>query len=151
METVMTVKRTAAKRIAAVGFALLGPAGCGATTTVAGGPSSATPSPPVVALDERANHTTVDVGVGTTIRVDLHSTYWSGVTSSATWLVRPTGAPSSSASPSCRPGGGCGTVSSTFLARASGSVQLAAERSSCGEARNCTPDQRTFTVTIKVR
>ncbi|GAA0659946.1 hypothetical protein GCM10010193_08510 [Kitasatospora atroaurantiaca] len=138
------------KRIAAVGFALLGLAGCGSTATVPAGSSSASPSQAVVALDEHADRTTVTVGVGTTIRVDLHSTYWSAVASSAPQLVQPTGAPSSSASPSCRPGGGCGTVSSTFLARAAGSAQLTSQRSSCGEAKPCTSDQGTFTVTIKV-
>ncbi|MDH6114847.1 uncharacterized protein YceK [Kitasatospora sp. MAP12-15] len=141
----MTMKRTAA-----ASFALLALAGCGSTATVTAGSPSTAPSPAVVALDEHANHTTVDVAVGATIRIDLHSTYWSGVTSSATQLVQPIYTPSSSLSPSCRPGGGCGTVSSSFVARTAGSAQLTSQRSSCGEAMPCAPDQRTFTVTIKV-
>jgi hypothetical protein len=145
-ESAMTPKRTAT-----VALALLGLAGCASTATGPSVPASApTPSPAVVALDEHADHTTVKVGVGTTIRVELHSTYWSATTSSAARLVAPSGSPVTSAAPSCRPGGGCGTVSSTFVARAAGSAVLTADRTSCGEAMNCPPAQRTYRVTIEV-
>ncbi|MGK4585804.1 hypothetical protein [Kitasatospora sp. HPMI-4] len=135
------------KRTAAVALALLGLAGCASTTTVRSTPA---PSPSEVVLDENADHTTVKVGVGTRIRVELHSTYWSGAASSATALVAPSGSPETSPAPSCRPGGGCGTVSSAFVARATGSALLTADRTSCGEAMNCPPGHRTYRVTIEV-
>ncbi|WP_441247929.1 hypothetical protein [Kitasatospora sp. McL0602] len=144
------------RRTAAVALTLLALAGCGSTATPQGPtPSGVTASggtsaPAVVTLDEHADRTTVDVAVGTVVRIDLHSTYWSGVTSSAPQLLQPVGAPSTSPSPGCHPGGGCGTVSSAFRAAAPGPAQLTAERTSCGEARPCAADQRTFTVTVRV-
>ncbi|MDJ0386224.1 hypothetical protein [Streptomyces sp. G-G2] len=140
------------KRATVLGLAILGLGGCAPTTTP-GSPSSpptSLSSPAVVVLDERANHSTVSVGLGATIRIDLHSTYWSGVTSSAAQSVQQTGTPSSSPSASCRPGGGCGTVSTTFTTRATGATDLTSQRTSCGEAKPCAPDQQTYTVTIQV-
>lgn len=100
-------------------------------------------------LDEKANHTTVRATVGGTVRVQLHSTYWSTVSSSAPQLLG-LAAVNSTPSPSCRPGGGCATVTSTFLARQAGTAQLTADRTSCGEAKPCAPDEQHFTVTVEV-
>ncbi|MFE2288695.1 hypothetical protein ACFXDJ_31580 [Streptomyces sp. NPDC059443] len=145
------------KRTAVLALALLGLAGCASTdpttvTATAGSPAAtgSPAGPAVVVLDEQANHTTVKVGPGTTIRIDLHSTYWSGASSSAPQTVRPAGAPSSGPSPSCRPGGGCGTVSTTFTTGAPGTAELTSGRTSCGEAKPCAPDQQTYTVTVQV-
>lgn len=121
-------------------------------TSPAATPSSAT-GVGTLTLDENANNTTVRLGVGTKVQVDLHSTYWSPVTSGAPQLVEPSGTPDT-APPTpgvnCRPGNGCGTVVTTFVARRAGSTQLTATRSSCGEAMACPPDKRSFTVTIQV-
>jgi hypothetical protein len=136
--------------------ALLALAGCGSTgtSTASSAPASTalvpTTTPAAVSADEHANHTTLKVAVGTTISVDLHSTYWSAATSSAPDIVAPAGSPATSPSPSCRPGGGCGTVTTTFTARTPGTAHLAASRTICGEALNCGPDQRTYDVTIEV-
>lgn len=142
----MSPRRTVATICLALGLA-----GCASTapSTAGAGPSSP-PSPAVVALDEHANHTTVKVGVGSTVRIALHSTYWSNLTSSAPQLLQPSGTPSASADPSCHPGGGCGTLIGTFQARTAGTAQLTAERTSCGEAMACSPDQRSYTVTITI-
>ena len=123
--------------------------GCGSSS----GSTAAAGSAGTVSLDEHANNTTVRVGVGATVRIALHSTYWSPVTSSAPELVEPVGTPTAMAtatSPACRPGSGCGTVTTTFLTRGAGSARLTATRTTCGEALLCAPDQRTFTVTVQV-
>ncbi|GAA1252043.1 hypothetical protein GCM10009665_48480 [Kitasatospora nipponensis] len=151
------MKSTPLRRaVALVCGALLGTAAltaCGSQVTGSSAPGpavSASQAAPVV-LDEHADHTTVRLGVGATVRVELHSTYWSQATSSAPGLLEPTAAaPSPSTAPTCRPGAGCGTVSGAFVARAAGSVQLTAQRSSCGEAKPCAPDQQTFTVTVEI-
>ncbi|GAA1254055.1 hypothetical protein GCM10009665_50900 [Kitasatospora nipponensis] len=136
-------------------------AGCGGsgTTTVGISPTSASPpptsaGPAVLVLDENANHTTVRAAAGTLVRVTLHSTYWSTPVSSAPQVLVPVPTLDPKApSPSpliCRPGMGCGIHESLFHALRAGSAQLTATRTSCGEAMECAPDQRTFTVTIEV-
>ncbi|GAA2790334.1 hypothetical protein GCM10010441_14390 [Kitasatospora paracochleata] len=144
------MKTVPLKAILTLGLAVLGPValtGCGPSG--ASGPVTAAGAAPV-ALDEGANHTRVTVAVGATVRTDLHSTYWSPVTSSDPNLLAPTGTPSTSAVPSCRPGAGCGTVTTGFVARATGSVRLTARRTSCGEAKPCPPDQQDYTVDVDV-
>ncbi|MFC6599119.1 hypothetical protein [Kitasatospora paranensis] len=158
------MKRTSASRVATLlccttlGLAAL--TGCGpkdatahvapAGSSPAAGSAGPATSPPTTTLDEQANHSTVTVKVGSTIRIVLHSTYWSAVTSSAPHLLAPTAAPSVSAASPCPPGGGCGTLTQTFLARAAGPVELTAQRTSCGEAKPCLPDQRTLAITVDI-
>ncbi|MBV6696817.1 protease inhibitor I42 family protein [Kitasatospora aureofaciens] len=144
----MTLKRTAPLALA---MALLALAGCASTGTTLLATSSATVTAPAgVVLDEHANQTTLKVVAGSTIEVDLHSTYWPAPTSSAPDTVAPNGAPTTAPSPSCRPGGGCGTVTTHFTARTPGTAHLTATRTTCGEALNCPPDQRTYDVTVEV-
>ncbi len=125
------------------------------TPSTSGKPS--VPGVRTVTLDEKANGSTVKVGVGDTVVVELHSTSWSAVASSASTALGQSGkpvtlAPTASASPSCRPlpGSGCGTVATTFVAHAAGSAQLTASRTQCGEARACPSDQRSFAVTVQI-
>ncbi|MER7674545.1 hypothetical protein ABTY61_39630 [Kitasatospora sp. NPDC096128] len=133
--------------------ALLALAGCGSThTTAAASAPTATAltTPAAVTADEKADRTTVKVAVGATVSVELHATYWSAATSSAPDVLSPAGAPTTVPSPSCRPGGGCGTVTTSFTARTAGTAHLTASRTVCGEALNCSPDQRIYDVTIEV-
>ncbi|MEU4117110.1 hypothetical protein AB0F71_21745 [Kitasatospora sp. NPDC028055] len=137
--------------------ALLALTGCGSTgpSTAASAPAPTvtavtTPAAVTVTADEKANHTTVKVSVGATVSVELQGTYWSGATSSAPAVVAPTGSPTTAPSPSCRPGGGCGTVTTSFTARTAGTAHLTAFRTVCGEALNCTPNQRSYDVTVEV-
>ncbi|MFE7532522.1 protease inhibitor I42 family protein [Kitasatospora sp. NPDC057542] len=145
----MNPRRPAAPALAA---ALLTLAACASTGTGPSTPTatSAAPSPATVTVDEHADHTTVKAAVGTTVTLALHSTYWSAATSSAPDVVTPDGAPTTAPSPSCRPGGGCGTVTASFTARAPGTARLTATRTSCGEALNCPPEQRGYEVTVDV-
>ncbi|MFJ4183996.1 hypothetical protein [Kitasatospora sp. NPDC089509] len=148
----MTLRRPAALALSCAA-ALLALAGCGST----GGTSTAESAtalvvsrPAPVTADEHADRTTVKAVVGATVSVELHSTYWSAATSSAPDVVTATGAPTTTPAPSCRPGGGCGTVTTTFTAHKAGTVHLTASRSVCGEALSCAPDQRVYDVTIEV-
>ncbi|MGW3232206.1 hypothetical protein [Kitasatospora sp. NPDC001095] len=145
----MNPRRPAALALAA---ALLTLTGCASTGTGPSTPAttSATPGPATVTVDEHADRTTVRIAVGATLTLALHSTYWSPATSSAPEVLAPDGVPSTAPSPSCRPGGGCGTVTADFTARAAGTARLTATRTSCGEALNCPPEQRTYEVTVDV-
>ncbi|MER7580226.1 hypothetical protein [Kitasatospora sp. NPDC097691] len=159
----MNPRRPAAPALAALlAAAALTLTGCASTGTspsaTAGGQGStgsaattpAVPSPAALTADEHADGATLKAAVGTTVTLALHSTYWSAATSSAPDVVAPTGTPTTAPSPSCRPGGGCGTVTTTFTAHAPGTARLTATRTSCGEARECPPDQRTYEVTVEV-
>jgi predicted secreted protein len=105
-----------------------------------------------VAIDEAANGTTVHLAVGQVLALHLHSTYWAGVASSDTAsldrisnVVTPQPANSS-----CPPGGGCGSVTARFMARAPGTASVSATRQLCGEAFQCPPAQRSFEVQVSV-
>ncbi|MFD4656309.1 hypothetical protein ACFWP2_11850 [Kitasatospora sp. NPDC058444] len=145
----MHPRRPAALALAA---ALLTLAGCASTGTGPSAPAatSAAPGPATVTVDEHADHTTLKAAVGATVTLVLHSTYWSAATSSAPDVLTPDGAPTTTPSPSCRPGGGCGAVTASFTARAPGTARLTATRTSCGEALNCPPEQRGYEVTVEV-
>ncbi|MFD8596703.1 hypothetical protein ACFV1L_17040 [Kitasatospora sp. NPDC059646] len=151
--TPKTPKTPHLAKAAALGGALLALAalaGCGSTGTApAPAPAAPAGAGPVV-LDESADRTRVTVAPGTTVRTELHSTYWSPATSTDPALLAPTGAPSTAPGPSCRPGGGCGTVTTAFTARTPGTVRLTAHRSSCGEAKPCAPGEQDFTVEVNV-
>ncbi|MBD0692760.1 hypothetical protein [Streptomyces sp. CBMA123] len=150
----MTLRRPAALALTCAA-ALLALAGCGSThaSTAASAPAptiTVVTPPAAVTADEKANHTTVKVAVGAAVSVELHGTYWSAAASSAPDVLSPAGSPTTAPSPSCRPGGGCGTVTTTFAARTAGTAHLTASRTVCGEALNCAPDQRSYDVTIEV-
>ncbi|MFE9422051.1 hypothetical protein ACFYNO_03695 [Kitasatospora sp. NPDC006697] len=113
-----------------------------------GGPPSAAPAP--LGLTEAANGSTVHARVGQQVELRLGSTYWSAVSSSSPQVLQPLTPSSPSPSSPCPPGGGCGTVSSTFRAAAAGTAHLTATRNACGEAKPCLPDQRTYLVTVEV-
>ncbi|MFJ9693845.1 hypothetical protein [Kitasatospora sp. NPDC101183] len=162
----MNLSRPAALALTGACAALaLALAGCGPSTPAPAGPTPAivvTPSPTAtptptttttakaVTADENTNRTTLKVTVGTTVTVDLHSTYWSPVASSAPDVLAPTGTPSTSAGPTCRPGAGCGTVAAAFTARTPGTAHLTASRTVCGEALLCSPGQRGYDVVVEV-
>lgn len=108
---------------------------------------------PGIAIDEKANNSTVELAPGQTVQMTLHSTYWRVEGSSAPAVVEQTGEPALRAAPpgACRPGMGCGEVTAVFVARRAGTARISASRSVCGEALACRPDQRTFVVSVVVR
>lgn len=118
--------------------------------------SSTGASPAPVQLSEASTNQIVTVAPGTPLTLTLHSTYWSLIPlahQSSIALVGPVltvGLRMVHGSP-CVPGQGCGTVRAHFRAQAAGRVQLRATRTTCGEALRCSPAQRVWTVTIRVR
>lgn len=132
-------------RIGAVAaLAVLALAGCSAGGGGGGGS---------VTVDEKDNGHTVAVARGASVHVVLHSTYWRFTPLADTGVLRQDGEPSVAASrpgQGCVPGGGCGAVTAAFTAVGTGVADVRASRTSCGEARGCTPDQASFTVRIVV-
>lgn len=129
----------------ACGLALTG---CGSGTAAA--PAKSTPPPTPVSLDEHDNGRTVHVTVGSPVTVTLHSTYWSFTPLAAAKVLRTDAAPSVAPGGGCGPGIGCGTVTVHFTAVAAGTAEVAAGRTSCGEAMQCPPGQGTYQVTVEV-
>jgi hypothetical protein len=106
-----------------------------------------------IQLDESDKGQTVRVVPGERITVVLHSTYWRFATLPDTTVLTTDGQPAVAGSPpghGCVPGGGCGTVTASYLARSVGSIAITASRTSCGEALACGPDQASFSITIVV-
>ncbi|MCH0557411.1 hypothetical protein [Streptomyces sp. MUM 16J] len=101
-------------------------------------------------LDEHANRTTVHVARGSTVSLVLHSTLWPALKDSAPALLQPLGKPAVTHDASCVTGGGCGTQTTRYLAHKPGTVVLSDHRTSCGEAKLCTPAQASFTVTVVI-
>jgi hypothetical protein len=129
-------------------IAALALAACGKAQGGSGGPGP-TPSPaPTIHLGDHDNGRHLTVPVGTHVVIALGSTYWSFRPSSKPAVLAADGKPSVSPSPGCVPGGGCGTVTQSFVLTGTGTAVLSANRTSCGEALLCRPNQRSFTVTI---
>lgn len=131
--------------VAALSVALVA-AGCGGSSSGGGGTLSG--SPTTRTFDEHANNSTVDVQLGDTVVVVLHSTYWT-FTAPPT-ILQELGAPQPSTSPCAIPGGGCGTVTASFNAAQVGTVTVHAHRDSCGEARRCTGTEGDWALTVRV-
>ena len=133
-------------RVAVAGLLLLGAAACanGMTFTRA-------QSAPIVRVTERQNKSTVTLKRGQQLRVVLHSTYWEFRKSSNPDVLRLDHGPRVHPVSGCVPGGGCGTVTVTYLAASVGSAVVTATRSSCGEAMGCTNATGRFTVHVIVR
>jgi hypothetical protein len=149
-------------------------AGCGATAsqpvpgttqaTTTQGP--ATENPPIhpvapsyavtvpgspLLIEDGANGKTVTVTVGTQVELLLHNSYWNINASSRPDVLVDVGAPTwTVATPTCAPGMGCNPVLAMFRAASPGTAVLSADRTTCGEAYRCPPDQRHFQVTVIV-
>jgi hypothetical protein len=135
------------------GLLVAGLAGCaaGAAPDTPAGTTPATSAAPPAALhlDERDNGRTVHARPAQIIRIELHSSYWGNVASSAPPVLRPDGG--TVASPGrCPPGVGCGTFRTAFVAGHPGTARLTAARTVCGEALACRPDQRSLAITVVV-
>jgi hypothetical protein len=127
-------------------------AACGSNHASAG----SAPSDPGCTLPklvgDQANRTTLRLCVGQTLRLSLHSTYWGNIESSPDTVVKALG-PTVVVSPApvgCAPGVGCGTLVTEFRGLAPGTATVSAHRTSCGEALLCTPDHRSFSLTVVV-
>jgi len=105
-----------------------------------------------VAAAEADNGHTISVAVGDVVVLALHSTYWQVVPLAPGAALRATGPASVAASRStgCPPGQGCGTVTASFQAVASGRVVITASRSSCGEALRCTGAAGSYRLSVVI-
>jgi hypothetical protein len=114
---------------------------------------------PAAAVTTHAHHTvvvdehtsqTVTVHKGDRVRLVLHSTYWT-IDPAHGSALRTAGAQKTEPRlAGCIPGGGCGTATRTFVARALGRGKISAARTTCGEALRCIGDQGSFELTVRV-
>lgn len=127
-------------------------------STIASPMSSSTQSPalapttePITATEADNGHT-VAMHQGQELRLVLHSTYWNvqPVTNPQV-LSSENSAANSPQATGCIAGAGCGTVTVHYRAAASGTAQVKASRTSCGEAMGCTAADSTWTLTVDVR
>ncbi len=119
------------------------------------GASSAT----VRTLNENSANKVYAVKVGSHLTLTLHSMYWSltsvpkssGVAQVGGVLSKPI-LPGPTAPNGCGlPGMGCGTQTWNFVAKKVGTFSIAASRTSCGEALQCTGTQGEYVVRIQVK
>lgn len=144
--------RPMAVAVALVVVSIMTAAGCGTAASHASGPVAGGPT--VIVVRDNANGKAVSTSAGDRIELILSSSYWHVTGSSAPTVLRQDGSPVLLSRPkSCPdlPGLGCVPVRADFTALTDGKAEITAERSSCGEALRCKPDQARFTVTIEVR
>jgi hypothetical protein len=104
-----------------------------------------------VAASEADNGRTITLRRGSHLTLTLHSTYWSIKGSSNPAALRELATPVTRPMPAhCVPGQGCGTVGASFAALSSGSADVTASRTTCGEAMQCAPAQRDYVLHVVV-
>ena len=130
---------------------LLGSAACARTHTTIS-PNSNSASTPVVEITDSSNGTTIHTAKGHHFHLVLLGQGWtfSVTPQSDLALVTPT---ASLAPIDCRGAmqhSDCGSTTVTYLAERSSTVTISASRSMCGEARQCTGTEGTFSVTVVI-
>ena len=144
--------RLTAVVVAVMVVSIMTSAGCGTAASRASGPVAG--GPRVIVVRDDANGKAVSTGAGDRIELILSSSYWRVTGSSAPSVLRQDGPPMLLSRPkSCPdiPGLGCIPVRADFTALTDGKAEITAERSACGEALRCKPDQTRFTVIVDVR
>ena len=145
-------RRLMAVVVAVFVVSIMTSAGCGTAASVASGPVAGGPT--VIVVRDDANGKTVSARAGDRIELILSSSYWRVTGSSASSVLRQDGPPVLLSRPrSCPdiPGLGCIPLRADFTALTDGKAVITAERSACGEALRCRPDQTRFTVIVTVR
>ena len=137
---------------AVIAASIMTSAGCGTAASHASGPAAGGPT--VIVVHDDANGKAVSTRAGDRIELILSSSYWRVTGSSAPSVLRQNGPPVLLSRPkSCPgiPGLGCIPVRADFTALTDGKAVITAERSTCGEALRCKPDQTRFSVIVDVR
>ena len=134
-------------RVTIISLALL----VGATACAGGSAAPVSSALPVVHAGERQDGHALTIRRGQRLQVVLHSTYWEFKRSSDTTVLREVGKPVVRPRSGCVPGAGCGTVTVLYVGAATGTAEVAASRSSCGEAMGCTAASGTYTLHVAVR
>lgn len=128
-------------------------ASCGVVPTGVGAspsPGSTQPAGMIVATDSD-NGKTFEMHVGDRLEVNLASTYWSIHESSDLTVLKLAGPMAISPRPNgCVPGGGCGLAIASFAAVGTGSADVTASRSSCGEAMRCVGNAGSYRLSVVV-
>jgi hypothetical protein len=141
-----------AVEVAVIAVSIMTSAGCGTAASSASGPVAGGPA--VIVVHDDANGKAVSTRAGDRIELILSSSYWHVTGSSAPSVLRQNGPPVLLSRPkSCPdiPGLGCIPVRADFTALTDGKAVITAERSTCGEALRCRPDQTRFSVIVDVR
>jgi hypothetical protein len=132
------------------------PTTTGPTSTTAPAPTTtpATTTPttaPDLSVTDTDNGRTVVARRSAVVTLVLHSTYWKVTGSSDAAVLAPLSDPVVTPMlKGCVPGQGCGTVTVRYRASTLGRAIVAAERTTCGEARLCLPAERTYQVTVQI-
>jgi hypothetical protein len=103
-------------------------------------------------VGDASNGKALTIHTGDTVTVVLANTYWTIDTGAGT-VLKAVGAQANAAGhpgPGCYGGSGCGTATRTFAAVAAGTANLTAHRTTCGEALQCSADQKSFRVSVTV-
>jgi hypothetical protein len=131
--------------------------GCLALLTAAcakdpqGTPTSVPTGPRSIDLTADMDATTAHAPEKDLVRLTLPGTSWVFAQPEGTALVA-VGTPTITAGADCataRVGEGCGSVTMTYRAVATGTSVLAASRTTCGEARRCVGADASYTITVK--
>ncbi len=103
-------------------------------------------------LGDQDNGTTVNVQLGSRIKVTLNSTYWNFNPPSDQNFLSQIGQPVYDSAPTGHtvPGSGAGTATIEYQALSKGHTTVSASRTSCGEAIRCTENQGSYTLNIIV-
>jgi len=144
--------RMTAVAVAVIVVSIMTSAGCGTASSHASGPVAG--SLTVIVVHDDANGKAVSTRAGDRIELILASSYWRVSGSSAPSVLRQDGPSVLLSRPkSCPgiPGLGCIPLRADFTALTDGKAVITAERSTCGEALRCKPDQMRFAVTVNVR
>ncbi|TMD22285.1 MAG: hypothetical protein E6I98_00040 [Chloroflexi bacterium] len=137
-------------KVGAIALPLVLVMACGRVSETVGPGATPNPAGHLAVASDSDNGKTVNLRIGDRLEVRLTSTYWTIAGSSNQQVLKAVGpvqvSPQSSG---CVPGGGCGTVVAIFDVVGTGSAQVTASRTSCGEAMGCTGDQGSFRVTVQ--
>jgi hypothetical protein len=146
----MAVSNTLRVLLCLVSAAFL--ASCGAVMTGGGASPSpgATPEARLIVATDLDNGKTFELHVGNRLEVNLNSTYWTIHESSDVTVLKLAGPMAISPRPGCVPGAGCGLAIASFDAVGSGSADVTASRTSCGEAMRCVGNAGSYRLAVVV-
>lgn len=117
-------------------------------------PPALTPTssnPKSLVFSDHDNGRSVAIPRGGSITVFLMTTSWTFQSSSDPSVITQLGATTYQSGNHCVPGEQCGTTTAQFSALVVGNATLIATRNYCGEARQCVPQNDTWTLSIIVR
>lgn len=140
--------RARCARVLALGLLVVSTTAC--SRAVMATPNTIYVGNPVLHLNEAENGLTVHTPTGNDVEVSLTGTTWAFSVNPPD-VLQEVGAVVLHAGANCaQPGesAACGTTAMKWKTLKTGSVTITAQRSSCGEAIQCTASQGTYSVTV---